>query len=191
MAMLLEMALRNRRARPRVLPAGLARAGGVLLALPFIAFAVMAVAVRLVTSTRPGWLRQFNRRVLNPAMLRKAGQPGWYAALVHHVGRRTGRAYATPLVAIPTDRGFLVPLTYGTGVDWLENLRAAGGGSVQRDGRVYAVGSPEILTFDQAAPDLAWGRRLVFGLYGMRLFARLPPAPGSPGGSPEPATRAT
>src|SRR3954452_3417920 len=47
-------------------------------------------------------------------------------ALVRHVGRRSGRAYATPLVVARVAGGFVVELTYGPDVDWYRNITAAG-----------------------------------------------------------------
>jgi hypothetical protein len=36
-------------------------------------------------------VRQVNKRVANPVMLRLAGRRYWYAAAIHHRGRRSGR----------------------------------------------------------------------------------------------------
>lgn len=38
-------------------------------------------------------IRAFNKTVLNPAMRLVAGRRHWYAAALHHVGRRTCRPY--------------------------------------------------------------------------------------------------
>ena len=50
-------------------------------------------------------VRRFNRRWLNPVMLRMAGRPNWYAARLEHLGRHSGRTYATPVVAKPVTGG--------------------------------------------------------------------------------------
>jgi deazaflavin-dependent oxidoreductase (nitroreductase family) len=91
--------------------------------------AVWVVAVATFRRHRPAVLdevRRFNRRVLNPAMLHLAGRRHWYAARLEHVGRRSGLARATPVVARPLRAGFAVPLPYGTDVDWLRNIQASG-----------------------------------------------------------------
>jgi hypothetical protein len=36
-------------------------------------------------------VRRFNRRWLNPVMLRMAGRRHWYSARLEHVGRRSGK----------------------------------------------------------------------------------------------------
>src|SRR4030042_785208 len=51
--------------------------------------------------------------------------PPW--AIVNHPGRRSGRAYRTPVMAFPTETGFVFALTYGRDVDWAKNLVASGG----------------------------------------------------------------
>ncbi len=56
---------------------------------------VVAVLSFQVLSMRTGWepgvkaIRKFTR-LMNPRQMRTAGQPGAYAAVVRHVGRRTG-----------------------------------------------------------------------------------------------------
>ena len=41
------------------------------------------------------WVRQFNKRTLNPTILNFAGRPLSPYAVVHHVGRRSGQTYST------------------------------------------------------------------------------------------------
>ena len=75
-------------------------------------------------------VRVFNKHVLNPAMLTLAGRKHWYAAVIRHTGRRSGKSYATPVVADRVADGFILPLPYGTGVDWLRNVLAAGSATI-------------------------------------------------------------
>ena len=94
----------------------------------------------------PRWVRHFDRRVLNPLVLRVAGrQHSADYATLHHVGRRSGRAYSTPVVAHLIAGGFLIALPYGVDTDWCRNLQAAGHGTLQRQGRTYSVGEPEVI----------------------------------------------
>jgi hypothetical protein len=46
--------------------------------------------------------------------------PGF--GVVHHRGRRSGRAYRTPVNLFPTQRGFVIALTYGPRTDWMRNV---------------------------------------------------------------------
>ncbi len=95
-------------------------------------------------------IRRFNKYVLNPVMTTVAGRKHWYAAALHHTGRRSGKAYATPVVAITVPDGFILPLPYGTDVDWLRNLLAAGTGTIRNAGVLYEVSRPEVIDADTA-----------------------------------------
>jgi deazaflavin-dependent oxidoreductase (nitroreductase family) len=83
--------------------------------------------------------------LLNPAMMHLAGRKHWYAGVIRHTGRRCGKCYATPVIADRVADGFVVPLPYGTGVDWLRNVLAAGEATVTVGGRTYDVIDPEII----------------------------------------------
>src|SRR5436305_14992385 len=74
--------------------------------------------------------------------------PPW--AVILHRGRRSGRAYRTPLLAFKRDRTMIIALLYGEESDWLRNLRATGGGYVVRAGRTFAVASPRVIETAQA-----------------------------------------
>jgi deazaflavin-dependent oxidoreductase (nitroreductase family) len=93
------------------------------------------------------------------------GTFAWFVpplALVHHVGRQTGRRYWTPVVAFPSRAGFVIPMTYGRDVDWARNLVRANGGEVERGGRRVAVRNPRIVGFEEAAARLPAAIRPVF-----------------------------
>lgn len=118
-------------------------------------------------------VRTFNKRVLNPAMLHLAGRKHWYASVVRHSGRKTGKRYATPVVAEVVDGGFLVPLPYGTRVDWLRNVLAAGRAGITARGETYEVAGPEIIDLAQASLQLPTRRRRVFERFGVEKFVKL------------------
>ena len=99
-------------------------------------------------------LRTFNKHILNPMMLTLAGRRHWYAAALHHTGRRSGRPYTTPVVAEPVADGFVIPLPYGTEVDWLRNVLAAEHATIDVRGRHYMIVNPQILDAAAAFPLL-------------------------------------
>jgi deazaflavin-dependent oxidoreductase (nitroreductase family) len=81
-------------------------------------------------------------KVLNPWMLRVAGRiPPW--VVLHHVGRRSGKEYRTPLVAFaarPEQEILAVmPLPWGTGTDWVRNTMSAGTVRLTRGGTDFLV----------------------------------------------------
>ena len=87
-------------------------------------------------------IRQFNKRTLNPLMLRFAGGPHSPVALVKHKGRTSGKEYRTPVLLKQIRGGFVLALTYGDNVDWYRNVVAAGGGRIRWHGTDYRVGAP-------------------------------------------------
>jgi deazaflavin-dependent oxidoreductase (nitroreductase family) len=96
---------------------------------------------------------RFNKRVTN----RIQGLYAWLVppwAVILHRGRRSGRAYRTPLFAFRRDRTLVIALLYGAESEWLRNLRA-GGGQVIRAGRTFAVGPPEVVETSDADRLLA------------------------------------
>lgn len=96
------------------------------------------------------------------------------------MGRRSGRSYATPVVARAVPGGFAVPLPYGTGVDWVRNLRASGHGWLQTGGVRCPVSDPRIVPTDELAADLDPLWRRIARLYAIRAWLVLtagPPAP--------------
>ncbi|BAX92960.1 nitroreductase family deazaflavin-dependent oxidoreductase [Mycobacterium shigaense] len=122
-------------------------------------------------------VRVFNKRLLNPLMLRLAGRKYWYASVVEHTGRRSSKPYATPVVTEQTGDGFVIPLPYGTNVDWLRNVLAAGRATIRAHGRTYQVVQPEIISPDAAAPQLRPGRRRTFDLAGVKHYLRVKSEP--------------
>ncbi|WP_421734907.1 nitroreductase family deazaflavin-dependent oxidoreductase [Cellulomonas sp.] len=87
---------------------------------------------------------RFNRRVTNPVLGTVSDWLPPFATL-HHAGRTSGRRYRTPVFAFSTPRGVVVALTYGTDVQWLHNLEAAGGARMVRRGRVLVLSHPRRL----------------------------------------------
>ncbi len=108
-----------------------------------------------IVGMRRGWrpvvdaLRAVNRRVLNPRQMRSAGAPGAYASIVRHSGRRSGRAYETPVVAEATDDGFAVALPYGTRSDWVRNVLAAGRATILDEGSEHRVDRPRLVPMQE------------------------------------------
>jgi deazaflavin-dependent oxidoreductase (nitroreductase family) len=119
-------------------------------------------------------VRIFNKRVLNPAMMKLAGRRHWYAAVIRHTGRRSGKGYATPVVAVPVAKdAFIVPLPYGEEVDWLKNVLAAGGAVIEARGDTYDVSEPEVIDAGAAFPLLDERHRKTWRRFGIERYLRL------------------
>lgn len=131
-------------------------------------------------------VRRYNKYVLNPLMLILAGRRYWYASALHHVGRRSGRRYVTPVVADAVADGYLVPLPYGTGVDWLRNILAAGTCTLDVHGRTVTAHALEVIPAERALALLPPSRASWWRLVGMDEFLKLSTAPvGTPVGRVE------
>lgn len=118
-------------------------------------------------------IRLFNKHVLNPVMLRFAGRRHWYAGVIRHTGRRSGKRYATPVVADLVADGIIIPLPYGTHVDWLRNVVAAGRATVDVRGHTYEVVEPEIIAASAAEAQLPARRRRAFQLMRIDKFLKV------------------
>ena len=107
----------------------------------------LAMLVTFRTGFRPGLtaVRHTAKHVFNPIQLRTAGEPGAYASVVEHVGRRSGTAYRTPVVVVEVDDDrFGVVLPYGPDADWVRNVVAAGGATVVHEGARVTVDDPRV-----------------------------------------------
>jgi deazaflavin-dependent oxidoreductase (nitroreductase family) len=98
----------------------------------------------------PRSLTRFTRTAANPIIGTFAGQlPGF--ALLHHVGRRTGKDYWIPVNVFMRDEGYIIGLTYGPDVDWAKNVIAAGACELRTHGRIVRLVNPSIETDSSAS----------------------------------------
>ena len=128
----------------------------VLVVLGALVLGVAAVAVAVVLGVRArvpvavDLLRRFSR-LFNPMQMRTAGMRGASASVVRHVGRKSGRAYATPVDAVATEDGFVIALPYGNRSNWVRNVVASGTATIVDDGRAYPVDHPELVPLETMA----------------------------------------
>ncbi len=121
----------------------------------------------------PNSIRYFNKHVLN-RLTGKVARSAWGPfTLVCHVGRRSGKNYETPIIAIPAGGGFLVALTYGPDVDWYRNIMAAGKCSLLWHHHEYTIEKIEPMDRKKALPHFPRFERMVLGLFGIQHFVRM------------------
>jgi deazaflavin-dependent oxidoreductase (nitroreductase family) len=107
-----------------------------------------------VPVTRIRFIRPFTAHVINPLTRLFAGWlPGF--AILTHVGRRSGRTYRTPINVFKRGEHYLFALTYGSDVDWVKNVLAAGGCEMRTRGRVIKLVEPELIV-DPQLREMPW-----------------------------------
>ena len=110
-------------------------------------------------------------RPFGPIAQRMAGSrwfPLW--AILRHTGRTSGTAYSTPIVALHTADGFIIPLPFGDATQWAKNLFAAGRGSIRSAGQEHEIGDPRLVEGEEAAAHLPAVIRFVSDRLGLRHF---------------------
>jgi deazaflavin-dependent oxidoreductase (nitroreductase family) len=110
-------------------------------------------------------------RPFGPIATRMAGSrlfPLW--AILRHTGRTSGKAYATPVVALHATDGFIIPLPFGDATQWAKNLHAAGGGSIRFAGREFRIVEPQVVDREAIAATLPPLVRFASRRLGLRQF---------------------
>jgi deazaflavin-dependent oxidoreductase (nitroreductase family) len=126
-----------------------------------------------MSASRLRFLRPFTTRVIKPITRQFAGRlPGF--AIVHYVGRSSGRAYRTPMNVFRDGDFYVFALTYGADVQWVKNVLAAGGCELEVMGRMVALRDPVLFT-DPRRRLMPPPVRLFLGLLGVDEFMRLRP----------------
>lgn len=112
-------------------------------------------------------IRTFNKHVLNPLMVKRAGRKNSHAAALRHTGRKSGNQYSTPVAVERVPGGFIIPLAYGTQVDWLQNVIAAGRATLTAEGDTYELTEPQVIDAATASALLSPPRRRDFERIGI------------------------
>ena len=131
---------------------GSKRFGIVVIGLAVLAL-VLGRGLGMILRHRPkhvlGMTRKLFGRGLNPVWLWLVDRFHLDQPVVYHVGRKSGREYATPLCVSPTPEGFIVPAAFGPDVDWLANLRATPRTRLVYGGVTYPV-TAEVIDSEEA-----------------------------------------
>jgi deazaflavin-dependent oxidoreductase (nitroreductase family) len=118
----------------------------------------------------PRVVGKWNKAGLNRVTRRIAPwMPG--LGVVVHRGRRTGRAYQTPVNVFATEDGYVLALTYGPDTDWVKNVLAAGGCELRTGGRVIRLTAPRLF-HDETRRGIRPLERRVLRVIGVADFLR-------------------
>ncbi|MDF0532160.1 nitroreductase family deazaflavin-dependent oxidoreductase [Tsukamurella sp. 8F] len=94
--------------------------------------------------------RRYTNRLLGPMSYRMPP-----LAVVDHVGRKTGRPYSTPVIAIVSDGRAFVLLNYGPETQWAKNVLSVGEYTLHRGGRALRVtGAHQVASDSPEVPAL-------------------------------------
>ncbi|GAA2009062.1 nitroreductase family deazaflavin-dependent oxidoreductase [Microbacterium ulmi] len=105
-------------------------------------------------ANRPSGPPRAAQRAIAPVARALAGRrwfPLW--AVIHHVGRRSGTGYATPIAVVPTADAnvVLIGLPWGPTTNWARNVVSADGAVLTQRGRDQRVIAPRIVDPGEAA----------------------------------------
>ena len=147
---------------------------GLLLAPIIFVVGLILILIVWMRTMHIKWFREkfirFNKHTLNPATLKIAGRRSSVYATLKHVGRNSGRAYMTPVVAKPLGDGFVIPLPYDADVDWCRNVLAAGACTLIWNEQEYTMERPELIQPSQALKAFPLGSRLLFPAGGIKQY---------------------
>ncbi|MFC0313529.1 nitroreductase family deazaflavin-dependent oxidoreductase [Gordonia phosphorivorans] len=118
----------------------------------------------------PHVVARVNKYVTNPIQGLWAPRVAPWA-VVEHVGRTSGTGYSTPVLCWVGHGRISIPLTYGTGSDWVRNVLAAGEFTLLREGKRIRVAGARILPPD--SPDIVGLARYVGRPFDGVLFGRI------------------
>ncbi len=97
--------------------------------------------------------------------------PLW--AVLHHRGRRSGRAYAVPVAIWASPDTFTIPLPWGEATQWLRNVLAADGATLRWRGSDHRVSAPRVVPFKEAGDAFRPAHRALMRASGVRSFLHL------------------
>jgi deazaflavin-dependent oxidoreductase (nitroreductase family) len=121
--------------------------------------------------TRMTFLRPFTTHLFNPvSRLFVSRLPGF--GILSYTGRKSCRRYRTPINVFRRGDDFVFALTYGSEVQWVKNVLAAGGCNITMRGRDISLVEPEIFV-DPTRHLMPLPVRLVLRLSDTTEFLRM------------------
>jgi deazaflavin-dependent oxidoreductase (nitroreductase family) len=112
-------------------------------------------------------------KVINPWVLRVAGRVP-PAVVLHHVGRKSGKEYRTPVVAFAArpeqEIVAVVPLPWGSNTDWVRNTMSSGTARLTRGGSDYLVKDVRVVPAYEVVDWLARVPSMLLSALGIEEF---------------------
>ena len=111
-------------------------------------------------------------RYVNPITRPVASKLPSFGVLTHR-GRTSGRTYRTPINVFRRGDEYLFFLTYGSDVQWVKNVLAAGSCSIETRGRVVELVEPELITDPELRPAPPYVRFVERRIAGATQYLRM------------------
>jgi deazaflavin-dependent oxidoreductase (nitroreductase family) len=121
------------------------------------------------------FLRPVTTGVFNRFSRHVVGRLPWFGLLIQR-GRVSGREHRTPMNVFRRDGDYVLALTYGSEVNWVRNVLAAGRCRLLTRGREIELVDPRLVV-DPTRRLVPLPVRLVLRLVDCREFLLLRPAP--------------
>ena len=116
-------------------------------------------------------IRPFTTHVFNPiSRLFVRWLPGF--AILRYRGRRSGKQYRTPMNVFRRGDDWVFALTYGSDVQWVKNVLAAGEANLEIRRRTIRLVEPELIV-DPQRRLMPQPVRFVLGLMRVSEFLRM------------------
>ena len=125
----------------------------------------------MAAPTRLQFLRPLTTKVFNRASRRVAGRLPGFGILAYR-GRTSGKPYRTPMNVFRQGDDYVLALTYGSDVQWVKNVLAAGGCELITRGRTVRLVDPELFV-DPDRRRMPQPVRFFLGLMRVSEFMRL------------------
>ncbi len=124
----------------------------------------------------PRAIAVFNRDWTNRLVRTFAGTVPPFGMILHR-GRRTGRAYETPIMIFRAADGFVVALTYGASSEWVRNVLSAGECEAIVRGRRFLFTGPKRVRGDDGMRLMPAVVRPALRLFAVQDFLRFDAEP--------------
>jgi deazaflavin-dependent oxidoreductase (nitroreductase family) len=119
----------------------------------------------------PRSIAHANRRVTNRLLGGLATRLPGFGVVVHR-GRRSGRQYCTPVNVFRRGHRYIIALTYGSNADWVRNVLADGGCTLETRGRTRRLSRPRLF-HDESRHAVPAPVCLILGLIDVSDFLEL------------------
>ena len=123
------------------------------------------------------WMRPFTIRFVNPVTRLFAGHAPMFG-IIEYTGRKSGKEFRTPMNVFRDGSDWIFALTYGSDVQWVKNVIAAGTCHLTSRGKTYELANPRLFV-DASRTVMPTPVRQFLGLLHVHEFLRMSVVPSA------------